>query len=78
MRFIFQLFAYGHIHNVVSTLANIVKLNVENHNVVSTLFNVVNISFEIENVITQYYSLALIKDNLILDKFCPLFVKEIV
>ena len=47
---IFQLFAFGHIHNVFLTFANIVKFDVENDNVVSTLSNVVDINLEIYNV----------------------------
>ena len=43
-------FSNGHIHNVVSTLPNVVKINVENGNVVSTLSNVVKINVEIDNV----------------------------
>ena len=46
-RFICQLFAFGHVHNVVSSLVNIVKLDIENDKVVSTLSNVVNINVEI-------------------------------
>ena len=42
----FCSFANGHIHNIVSTLNNIVKIDFEN-NIVSTLFNVVNIIVEI-------------------------------
>ena len=40
--FIFQHFVFGHIHNVVSTLANVVKVDVKNDNVDSTLFNFLN------------------------------------
>ena len=43
-------FSNGHIRNVVSTLPNAVKINVENDNVVSTLSNVVQINVEIDNV----------------------------
>ena len=46
----FQLFVNGDIHNIVSTLINIMKLNVGNNNIVSTLSNVANIIFEIDNV----------------------------
>ena len=45
----FQLFVNGHIHNVVSTLINVVKLLDENNNVIPTLSNV-HINFEIDNV----------------------------
>ena len=37
-------FSNGHIRNVVSTLPNVVQLNVEIRNVVSTLLNVVDFS----------------------------------
>ena len=46
----FQLFEKVHIHNVVLTLIDVVKLDVENNNIVSTLSNVVNINIEIDNV----------------------------
>ena len=43
-------FSNGLIRNVVSTLPNVVKINVENDNDVSTLSNVVKINIEIDNV----------------------------
>ena len=43
-------FSNGHIHNVVLTLPNVLKINVENDTVVSTLSNVVQINVEIDNV----------------------------
>ena len=43
-------FSKGHIHNVDSTLPNVVKIDAENNNVVSTLSNVVQINVEIDNV----------------------------
>ena len=46
----FQLFENGHIHNVVSTLINVMKVDVANNSTVSTLSNVVNINDEIDNV----------------------------
>ena len=46
----FQLFENGHIHNVVSTLIYVMKLDVENNSIVSTLSNTVNIIAEIDNV----------------------------
>ena len=49
-------FLNGHIHNVVSTLPNIVKIDVENDNVVSTLSNVVQFNVEKRNVVpTLFY-----------------------
>ena len=55
-------FSNGHIRNVVSTLPNVVKIDVENdnvvqfnvekHNVVSTLFYVVNFNVDIHNVVS--------------------------
>ena len=44
------IFSNVHIHNVVSTLPNVVKIYDENDNVVSTLSNVVQINVEIGNV----------------------------
>ena len=46
------IFWNGHIRNVVSTLPNVVKINVENGNVVSTLSNVVQFNIEIHNVLS--------------------------
>ena len=52
--FVFELrlnfFPIGHICNVVSTLPNVVKIDVENHNVVSTLSNVVQFNVDVRNV----------------------------
>ena len=48
----FDCFAKGHIHNVVSTLPNVVKPNVENSNVVSTFSDVVHIDVEVHNVVS--------------------------
>ena len=48
--FYFSLFGSGYIHNVLSTLLNIVKLDVENNSVVLTLSNGVHINIEINNV----------------------------
>ena len=47
---LFQPFENGHIHNVVSALINVLKLDVENNSIVSTFPNVVNINVEIGNV----------------------------
>ena len=46
----FVFFSNGYIRNIVSTLPDVVKINVENDNVVSTLSNVVKINVEIDNV----------------------------
>ena len=45
-------FSNGHIRNVVSTLPNVVKIDVENDNVVLTLSNVVQFNVEIYNVVS--------------------------
>ena len=49
-----NFFSNGHIRNVVSTLPNVVKINVENDNVVSTLPNVVQFNVEIHNVVSTF------------------------
>ena len=46
----FQLFENGRVHNVVSTLINAMKLDVENNSIVSTLPNADNINAEIDSV----------------------------
>ena len=45
-------FSNDHIRNVVSTLPNVVKIDVENDNVVPTLLNVVNFNVDIHNVVS--------------------------
>ena len=57
-RLSFLFFSNGHIHNIVSTLPNVVKINVENDNVVSTLCNIVQINVEIDNVDTILFNVA--------------------
>ena len=47
-----NFFWNGHIRNVVSTLPNIVKIDIENNNVVSTLSNVVQFNVEIYDVVS--------------------------
>ena len=44
------IFFKHHIHNIVSTMPNVVKIYVENDNVVLTLSNVVQINVEMGNV----------------------------
>ena len=46
-------FPNGHICNVVSTLRNVVKIDVENDNVVWTLSNAVQFNVEIYNVVSM-------------------------
>ena len=46
----FLFFSNGHIHKVVSTLLNVVKIYVENKIAVSTLSNVVQINVEMDKV----------------------------
>ena len=48
-------FSNGHILNVVSTLPNVVKINVENDNVVSTLSNVVQFNVEKQNIVSTLF-----------------------
>ena len=47
---LFSLFENGHIHNVVSTLINAVKLDIGNKSIVLTLSNVVKINIETDKV----------------------------
>ena len=44
--------------NVVSTLVNVVKLDVENDNIILTLSNVVNINVEIDNVDSTWFNVV--------------------
>ena len=52
----FVHFENGHVHNVLLTLPNVVKLDVENNNVVLTLPKVVHINVEIDNVDSTLYT----------------------
>ena len=47
-----NFFSNGHFSNVISTLPNVVKIDVENDNVISTLPNVVQFNIETHNVIS--------------------------
>ena len=49
------IFSNGHIRNVVSTLPNVAKIDVENDNVVSTLSNVVQFNVEKHNVVSTLF-----------------------
>ena len=48
-------FSNGHILNVVSTLPNVVNIDVENDNVVSTLSKVVHFNVEKHNVVSTLF-----------------------
>ena len=56
-------FSNGHIRNVVSTLPDVVKINVENENVVSTMSNVVQFNVEIHNVVSTLLNLVNFNDD---------------
>ena len=51
-------FSNGHIRNVVSTLPNVVKIDVENDNNVSTLSNVVQFNVEKNNVVSTLFNVV--------------------
>ena len=48
-------FPNGHTHNVVSTLPNVVKIDVKNDNVVLTLSNVIQFNVEKHNVVSMLF-----------------------
>ena len=52
------LFGNNHLHNVVSKLTNVVKLDVENDSVVSMLSNVVHINVEWHNVDSTLFDIV--------------------
>ena len=54
----FIFFPNGHIRNVVSTLPNVAKIDVENDNVVSTLPNVVQFNVKKYNVVSTLLSVV--------------------
>ena len=73
----FQLFENGHTNNVVSTLINVMKLDVENNNVVSTLSNVGNINVEINKVDLTLFNVVNFNDDIhnvasTLIRHCPM------
>ena len=51
-------FSSGHIHNVVSTLPNVVKIDIEIDNVVSTLSNVVLFNVEKHNIVSTLFNVV--------------------
>ena len=53
-----NFFSNGHIRNVVSTLPNVVKIDVENDNVVSTLPNVAQFNAEKHNVVSKLFNVV--------------------
>ena len=54
----FLIFSNGHIHHVVPTLPNVVKIYVENDNVVSTLSSVVQIKVETDNIDSMLFNVV--------------------
>ena len=48
-------FSSDHIHNVVSMLPNVVKIDVKNDNVVLTLSNVIQFNVEKHNVVSMLF-----------------------
>ena len=50
------LFSNGHIDKVVSTLPNVVKIDIENDNVVLTLSNIVQFNVEKCNVVSALFN----------------------
>ena len=57
-----EFFCY--IKKVVSTLINVVKLDIENKNIVSTLSYVVNTNNEIDNVNLTLFNVVNLNDNM--------------
>ena len=53
-----NFFSNGHIRNVVSTLPNVAKIDVENDDVVSTLSNVVQFNVENDNVVSTFLNVV--------------------
>ena len=51
-------FSNGQIRNVVSTLPNVVKINVENDNVVFTFSNAVQFNLERHNVVSKLFNVV--------------------
>ena len=60
--FVFELrlnfYSNGHICNVVLTLPNIVKIDVENDNVISTLSKVVDFNVEKQNIVSTLFNVV--------------------
>ena len=55
---LFNFYENGHIHNIVSTLTIVVKLDVDNNSIVSTLSDVVNLNVEIGNVDSTLFNVV--------------------
>ena len=53
-----NFFLNGHIHDVVSTLPNVMKIDVENDNVVWTLSNVVQFNVEKRKVVSTIFNIV--------------------
>ena len=51
-------FPNGYIHNVVSTLSNVAKINIDNNNIVSTLSHIVQLNVEIDNVDSTLFNVV--------------------
>ena len=52
------LFPNDHIHNVVSTLPNVMKIDVENDIVFSTLFNIVQTNVETDSIGSTLFNIV--------------------
>ena len=60
--FFFVLFENGHFYNVVSTLTNVLKLDVEIENVVSTLSNINHTTLKYTTLIRRWFDVVLLRD----------------
>ena len=60
--FFFVLFENGQFYNVVSTLTNVLKLDVEIENVVSTLSNINHTTLKYTTLIRRWFDVVLLRD----------------